>query len=387
MLQLWRRHVKKCPHTSRESLKCKCPIWVDWRVDGKRIRKPIGLRDWQLAQQRAREWEADGIAVGGAPTTIKGACDKFIEDAKARGLRETTIYKYRLLFTQMEEFAKSNGLVFITAFDIDWTRKFRESWTNKNLGARKKLEYLKAFFRFVVDSGWLPNNPASKIKPPKTNDAPTLPLSNEEIEKILKACDAYPHKGRALRMKALILLLRYSGLRIGDAASLSRNRITDDKLELYTAKTGTKVCLPLPPKVIEALNALPANGEHFFWSGKSKVRTVTGRWQRILRALFVKAGLPDAHPHRFRDTFAVSLLLKNVPMERVSILLGHQSTDVTERHYAAWVPARQEQLEQDVRGTWEPVPTPSRAQRPVRERARIGHVKNISRAKAKDSIS
>jgi hypothetical protein len=25
---------------------------------------------------------------------------------------------------------------------------------------------------------------------------------------------------------------------------------TDDKLELYTAKTGTKVCLPLPPKVL-----------------------------------------------------------------------------------------------------------------------------------------
>ena len=218
-------------------------------------------------------------------------------------------------------------------------------------------------------SGWLPTNAASKIKPPKTSDTPTLPLSDAEVEKLLSACDAYPHKGRALRMRALILLLRYSGLRIGDAASLARNRIQDDKLELYTAKTGTKVCLPLPPKVIEALHALPVKGEHFFWSGKSKVRTVTGRWQR---KLFVKPGLPGAHPHRFRDTFAVSLLLKNVPMERVSILLGHRSIRVTERHYAAWVPSRQEQLEQDVRATWEPTaqapPTPSRARKPARKR-------------------
>ena len=148
-----------------------------------------------------------------------------------------------------------------------------------------------------VLSGWLPTNPASKIKPPKTSDTPTLPLSDAEVEKLLSACDAYPHKGRALRMRALILLLRYSGLRIGDAATLSRNRITDDKLELYTAKTGTKVCLPLPPKVIEALHALPVKGEHFFWSGKSKVRTVTGRWQTDTQEVVRKvriAGCPSA---------------------------------------------------------------------------------------------
>jgi hypothetical protein len=42
-----------------------------------------------------------------------------------------------------------------------------------------------------------------------------------------------------------------------------------------------------------------------------------------------------------------------VPLERVSTLLGHQSTRVTEKHYSPWVAARQEQLEQDVRRTWD----------------------------------
>jgi hypothetical protein len=54
-----------------------------------------------------------------------------------------------------------------------------------------------------------------------------------------------------------------------------------------------------------------------------------------------------------RDTFAVELLLSGVPLERVSVLLGHQSVKVTEKHYAPWVRARQEQLEADVRRTWE----------------------------------
>src|SRR2546430_12735351 len=40
------------------------------------------------------------------------------------------------------------------------------------------------------------------------------------------------------------LFRSYSGLRIRDAVTLSRNRIQGDKLFLYTAKTGTAVCCP-----------------------------------------------------------------------------------------------------------------------------------------------
>src|SRR5260370_41057244 len=38
--------------------------------------------------------------------------------------------------------------------------------------------------------------------------------------------------------------------------------------------------------------------------------------------------------------------------ERVSVLLGHQSVRITEKHYAPWVRARQEQLESDLARAW-----------------------------------
>ncbi len=41
-----------------------------------------------------------------------------------------------------------------------------------------------------------------------------------------------------------------------------------------------------------------------------------------------------------------------MPLERVSVLLGHQSIRVTEKHYAPWVRERQEQAEADVRRAW-----------------------------------
>lgn len=69
------------------------------------------------------------------------------------------------------------------------------------------------------------------------------------------------------------------------------------------------------------------------------------------------------HAHRFRDTFAVGLLQGGVPMDRASALLGHSSIKVTEKRYAPWVRARQEQLEADVRRTWECPPSKSQEAR------------------------
>src|SRR5207247_730746 len=98
----------------------------------------------------------------------------------------------------------------------------------------------------------------------------------------------------------LLILLGelYSGLRIRDAITLSRNRIQDDKLFLYTAKTGTAVYCPLPPFVVKALDAIPAS-TYFFWTGLSKPKSAVGDWQRSLKRLLILAGVPDGHAHRF----------------------------------------------------------------------------------------
>ncbi len=55
----------------------------------------------------------------------------------------------------------------------------------------------------------------------------------------------------------------------------------------------------------------------------------------------------------FRDTFAVELLLAGVPIDQVSLLLGHSSVRITERHYAPFCKARQEQLAAAVKLAWQ----------------------------------
>jgi integrase len=364
MLTIYRRHIKSCEHRNegRKYRRCRCPIWVDGFIGSREIRESLKLRDWCKAQDQVREWEAEGHLAQRAasePVTIEHACAEFERDAEARGLREPTLYKYRLLFRRLKEFARERGLRYLSELDLSRLREFRASWPNKNLAAVKKLEALKTFFRFAHDSSWIDNNSARKLKNPKVEHNPTLPFERDEVVRILAACERYAEEcgggdtEYSRKLRALVLLLRYSGLRISDGAMLSRDRIREGKLLLYTAKTGTPVYCPLPEVVVNALDAVLRPGSmHYFWSGESKPKSVVGDWQRSLAKLFKLAGVPAAYAHRFRDTFAVESLLAGIPIEQVSALLGHQSLRVTERHYAPWVRARQEQLEASVRRAW-----------------------------------
>ena len=153
----------------------------------------------------------------------------------------------------------------------------------------------------------------------------------------------------------MILLLRYSGLRMQDAACLERARLDEDKLFLYQQKTGTPVYCPLSKPVVQKLAVLEnANQQSFFYDGKSQPESMVKSWNRVFKKIGATADptVPNCHPHRFRDTFAVSLLLKGVSLDSVSKLLGHSSIKITERHYPPWVKARQEQLESEVRRIW-----------------------------------
>jgi hypothetical protein len=80
MLTIYRRHVQNCEHRNegRKYRRCRCPIWVDGFLNGEEIRESLELRDWERAQQRAREMEAEGrrpVAAEG-PVTLEAVCER-----------------------------------------------------------------------------------------------------------------------------------------------------------------------------------------------------------------------------------------------------------------------------------------------------------------------
>jgi integrase len=332
-------------------------------MNGERIHKALGTCDWQRAQQLVRDLETEtncsDVRTQVGPITLNQAWLHFMADLDARKLNPATVRKYQLLQKQMKEFVAYKGLGFLSQLDIDTMGEFRNGWKDGALSASKKLERLRAFFRFAMKRKWITECPVSDLKAPKVLMKPTMPFTHEEMVRILEAVDAYcketPANGRenARRLRAFILLLRYSGMRISDVVNLSAERFVGNRLFLYTQKTGVPVHIVLPEFVLRVLESTPRKSEkHFFWSGVGKLESIVRSWQARLRRLFQLAGVENGHAHRFRDTFAVELLLVGIPIERVSILLGHQSTRVTEKHYNPWVRSRQEQLEADLERAW-----------------------------------
>jgi integrase/recombinase XerD len=362
MLTLYRRHKPTCPHfaAGRGYHHCKCAIWVDGILAGREIRKSLRTRDWTKANREVQKWEAmEHPTERETPVTLAEAWEKLLADLEARKLSASTIGKYKLLKRQMTAYGEPRSLIHVAAFDLDTLSQFRATWKEGPRTAAKKLERMRAFFRFAHKRKWVPDNPATDLMAPRVSLCPTMPFTREEMLRILTAIDKYkcefPQRGaeNALRIRALVLLLRYSGMRIGDAISLTSERIEGARLFLYTQKTGVPVNTILPEFVLKALDATPRITEkHFFWDGTSNLETIVGSWRKRLVKLFDLARVSGGHAHRFRDTFAVELLLSGVPIERVSVLLGHQSVRITEKHYSPWVRSRQDQLEADVRNAW-----------------------------------
>ena len=353
MLTLFRWHTKRCPQDSRDYIKCQCPIWMDWTLpDGQRVRKSLGLKDWQAAQRRARDMEADGITTAvGQPITVQKATDDFEKDAESN-ITTRTLRKYKTLFKRLNTFCQSRGLVFLKQLNVVEVRDFRNTWTTYSpRTAGKHIERLKRFFNWCVENHWMESSPAKPLKVPKVGDTDVVPFSEDEIRKVLKACDQYDGANRK-RLRALTDLMLESGLRISDAVMISKDRIVKTShgyaATLRTAKTGTAVSCPLPDKLARTI--LGFEGDTPFWSGTGDLESPAKNWRKVYARIFETAGIPG-HPHQFRHTTAKRLLVKGVPIGHVASLLGH-SVKICEKHYSKWIPERQHAFEASIRSSW-----------------------------------
>jgi site-specific recombinase XerD len=154
--------------------------------------------------------------------------------------------RYRhLLEDRFIPWAERKGLHNLRQVSVEGLRQFRQAWTDSPLYATKNLERMRAFFRFCREAGWIKEDPAKAVKPPKVTQSPTLPFSRNEMRRIIKGCDEYG--GNKERIKAFVLTMRYTGPRIGDAIRLSKSQV-NGSVFVRTAKTGQPVTVPVPLK-------------------------------------------------------------------------------------------------------------------------------------------
>ena len=172
---------------------------------------------------------------------------------------------------------RRSGVNTVDQVDLEALNAFRSergvgpgTWT-------KELGTLRHFFRFCLDNEWLLRSWADKVPMPKNlKPADREPYEPHEVAKIIAACDAMGRSAyERLRARAMVLLLRYTALRISDVATLEKNRVRNGEIFVRTAKNGKPARLPVHAALQGALDILPTprgaasadECHYFFWSG------------------------------------------------------------------------------------------------------------------------
>jgi hypothetical protein len=276
MLTIHCRHRSECPHKSRKYRKCRCPIWAQGVLRGTQIRRSLDLVEWEAAQATVREWESVGIE--SAPTSFAEAKEKYIKDVERRNLAVPTEKKYKLVMRQLEEFAAKKGIILLKDLDFVQLSEFLTTLKDGPQATEKKIERLRNFFSFCQDADWISKNPAKKLKPPMINPIPTLPFSQNEIVRLIEAASLPLHDyhysfyaDKWTDLLTFLLLLRFSGLRISDAALLHESSLNGRDLKLRQLKNLNPVSIRLPQDVADRLHAVKTNGGFYLVSGSRKL--------------------------------------------------------------------------------------------------------------------
>jgi integrase/recombinase XerD len=370
LITIFVRHSADCKYIGDEFCKrCRCRKHFRWTQNGKQYRRKAGTRSWEEAEEQKKILQ-DQLAGRTPRVEISGkllieAIDLFTQSKKNKNVTKKVLDKYTRELARLRAFCESRGVLTVQALTGDLLTEYCGTWPElyPSTTTRSKVrERCRSFLRYCYQVRWL-----DRVLPLDTiqvDEPETMPLTEAEYATLLDSVYvAFENKQTQERVHALIQLMRWSGLAIRDALTLKRSGLIHDaEKKVYRVvtsrhKTGTHVSVPIPEVVAkELLAALNGNADYIFWSGNGEAESATKNWAKYYIApLFAAARIECAGhmmSHRLRDTFAVDLLQKGVPLEDVSKALGHMSIKTTEKSYAKWVKGRQDRLDSLVMGTW-----------------------------------
>ena len=264
--------------------------------------------------------------------------------AQHEGNGAETKRKYKRILNFLIDFCNKESIRYVDAVHVEAMDQYA-LWRSKGGWAWiKEIELLRQFFEFCRDREWTTKNPAKALKRPILREAnDVVPYTRKELIKIIATCDQIGRSSYERRWaRAMVLVMRYAGLRISDVVTLARTDISGTRLTKHAVKNHRLIRVELPQVVIDAIEVLPhpkaasQNCTLLFSSGNASLRSLVKGAARTLVAVFERSGVKKAHPHRFRHTLASELLGKGGTYEEIAAILGDSPATIR-RYYGKWI--------------------------------------------------
>lgn len=170
-------------------------------------------------------------------------------------------------------------------------------------------------------------------------------LTPTEVDQVLNyiSTQSFPLRNRAMFLTGL-----WSGMRVGEIASLSVGNVMNSdgtvKAEIRLTADQTKGRQPrtvfLPQKLQEELQGYlalrqPTIPSHPLFVTAGRKRFSANVMAQHFHYLFKRAGIAGASSHSLRRTFLTSLSAKGISIRVLAALAGHRALQVTLRYLDA----------------------------------------------------
>lgn len=286
--------------------------------------------------------------------TISQAIIKYNE-RREKELSYTARRQFAVVLGWLVEYCERQGKSQLSDLTVDLLESFKIEGMPAILLDSSRSTYtakLRAFISECERLGWISSRLADRIRPHRHEHEQTQPFSDSDVNMILANADPIH--------ACLFDLMLETGLRVSDAIQYNPLKLIRGEQGLwvysyqmtkhkrFTACPFYEVFITHKLKEWIELNRSEWRSIDLPFRSKHSLHADYVRIYNKMQSIGKAAGISDCRPHRLRDTFAVRCLLKGMSVDDVSRLLGHSSVTMTERAYAAWVPARTRRLEKIV---------------------------------------
>ena len=288
---------------------------------------------------------------------LSKAVEGFLLTKSASGRSPNTIRNYKKELSRFIETTGDKEISAVTNQEIEkYLQYLRNDYRITSLAStpikprkitsktlRNAWGTLSVFWKWVSNEFNIDN--PFRISPVRAFTKPINPLTQMEIEALLKECDKYEKhfkdgksynskRPTALRDKAIILTLVDSGMRVGELIGIKLGDIDFENGKILITGKGNKQRYVYLGKVSRQIlwryvterypkNTPPIDEPLFLH--KDEIHGITGTGVRqVVKRIGEKASVPNVHPHRFRHTYAIQFLRNGGNIFELQHILGHE---------------------------------------------------------------
>lgn len=296
--------------------------------------------------------------------------DGYIEEYRARGINPATVAHTAAALDRWGRWLKQRRpRISIERIDAGLITRYIASCSTFRAKATVygTLSTMRGFGDYLVREGLWTVSPLRWMKGPKVTPYSRLPkrIDRSHMEALWREAGNRRGECSAHLWVTVLALLYGTGLRRGELERLDVECFdrTQGTLRIDGRKSGAERCVPLPPMVLQCLEAyLPRRHNVLERHGALGERAllVTRRGRRLsgetisntIHRIARRAGVSIHSLHQFRHTCASDLLEAGVHLAQVQRVLGHSGIATTVRYVHIADPQRREAMRMHPLNEW-----------------------------------